>query len=98
MKRVWIAEGEVTGSMVSTWNQSWGLSRNERTGRWILYDRRESWEEGEHHLNTWKEYFDSTDLLAEHMMAFDDPEQMVASVTGEPALLELADAIRKRAR
>jgi len=41
LKRIWIVEEEeFTGSMVSTWDQSWGLSRNERSGRWVRSDRR----------------------------------------------------------
>jgi hypothetical protein len=42
VRRVWLGEDfEVTGSMVSTWRQSWAVSRNERTGRWTVYDRRD---------------------------------------------------------
>jgi hypothetical protein len=43
MKRIWVVEDHaVTGGMVSTWGQSYGLSRDERTGRWTWYDRRDS--------------------------------------------------------
>ena len=42
MKCVWLAgPTHVVGSMVSSWKQSYGVSRNERSGRWTLYDRRD---------------------------------------------------------
>ncbi|MFN8620621.1 MAG: hypothetical protein U0869_07770 [Chloroflexota bacterium] len=42
MRRVWVSrDEEVTGSMVSTWLQSWGVSRDERTRTWTVYERRD---------------------------------------------------------
>ena len=42
MKCIWLdGPTHVVGSMVSSWKQSYGVSRNERSGRWTLYDRRD---------------------------------------------------------
>jgi hypothetical protein len=42
MKCIWLAgPTRLVGSMVSSWKQSYGVSRNERSGRWTLYDRRD---------------------------------------------------------
>ena len=45
MKRVWIVDGDFLPSFPSSWYQSWGVSRNERSGRWTLYDRRDGRED-----------------------------------------------------
>lgn len=54
MKRNWIIKDEFMPSFPSCWYQSWGVSRNERSKRWTLYDRRDGREdEGELRTLTW---------------------------------------------
>ena len=61
MKRVWIVEDDFLPSFPSSWYQSWGVSRDERSGRWTLYDRRDGREdEGGVGTMTWA----SNDIIA----------------------------------
>ena len=99
MKRVWIINEEGSG-IISSWEQEWGLSRNERTGRWIIYERRSGTDEGRYSVNTRRGYSDSTEHLVRHGLRGMDlqPEYLLPFIADadEPALRELAEAIRRR--
>ena len=72
MKRVWLQDDEeLTGSMLATWSQSYGLSRDERTGRWLFSDRRDDrrYEGRDGSVNTEVTAFASTAELAEYLIS-----------------------------
>jgi hypothetical protein len=84
MKKLWIVEPYAfTGGMTSSWMQSYGISRNERTKVWILWDRRDSRQFEQYwSIDVDKWTFESIDAL---LGQFDDSQ-----------LPEVAAAIRSR--
>lgn len=107
MKRIWFVSGyEVTGSMVSTWDQSWGLSRDERSCRWILYDRRDdrNYEtRAERSVGVWTYPFAKTWHLLDFLTSDGDGPRFTLSELikciedyDEPAMKELLVEARAR--
>ena len=102
MKRVWLEEDiDVTGSMVSSWEQSWGVSRDERTRKWVLYDRRDgrSIDPGEGVVSLMTETHDTPHAVARALIdgeAGYEPKALLGLVTrhDHPAMKELADVVR----
>lgn len=104
LKRIWLEEDiDITGSMASSWLQSWGVSRDERSKTWVLYDRRDSRsiDPGEGVASLMTEKYDTPDALAEALIngeaAYD--AEHVARLVDEhdhPAMTELAAALRRR--
>ncbi len=100
MKRVWLEEDiDVTGSMVSSWEQSWGVSRDERTRKWVLYDSR-SIDPGEGVVSLMTETHDTPHAVARALIddeAGYEPKALLAFVTryDHPAMKELAEAVRR---
>lgn len=102
LKRVWLEEDiDVTGSMVSSWEQSWGVSRDERTRKWVLYDRRDSRsiDPGEGVVSQMTETYHTPHALAEALIdgeAGYKPKALLELVTrhDHPAMKELADVVR----
>jgi hypothetical protein len=68
MTRTWFVErAEFTGSMVSTWEQSFGLSGHE--GAWTVHDRRDTrrYEGREGFVGNLKEEFESLDQVVHYL-------------------------------
>lgn len=94
MRTVWFATGDSSWA----WDQSYGLSRDERTGRWTLYDHRAS-EEG---IGIYgMDRYATTDALAAALLSDEygwtpgELMELIAPFT-EPSMQELRDDIRRR--
>ena len=94
MRTVWFVKDDP----VWTWDQSWGLSRDERSGRWTLYDHRASEED----VGTKRDRFQTTSELAADLLGGEygwDAEELMDLIEPftEPAMLELLNEVRRRA-
>jgi hypothetical protein len=99
MKKLWVVEPyEFTCGMTSSWMQSYGISRNERTEVWVLWDRRDS-RQFEQYSSTvvdrWT--FQSIDALLGQLHDSQLPE-VAAAINGlkGPSIDEIRAAIRAR--
>jgi hypothetical protein len=74
VKLIWVVKDDYTLSGIGTgWNQSWGISRDERSGRWTLHDRRDDrMNSGERFVGYTRWHFASTEGLLEYLF-YDQP-------------------------
>ena len=103
MRRIWVVDDfEFTGSMVSTWMQAYGLSRDERSGRWTFYDRRDDrpFEGRDGGSETLEQSFPDTASLLEYLVGegdFTESEVLAwTTIHDTPALRELGALLRAR--
>jgi hypothetical protein len=89
MRRVWLCDDlEVTGSMVSMWRQSWGVSRDERTGTWTVYEGRDD--------RRYSDWDARSEIESTRCASVDDVVPMLldpVTGTGMKALLEAIRAV-----
>jgi hypothetical protein len=99
MKKLWIVEPYAfTGGMTSSWMQSYGISRNERTKMWILWDRRDSRQFEQYwSIDVDKWTFESIDALLGQLDDSQLPE-VAAAIRGlkSASINEIRAAIRAR--
>lgn len=99
MKKLWIVEPYAfTGGMTSSWMQSYGISRNERTKGWVLWDRRDSRQFEQYPtiaVDRWT--FQRIDTLLGQLHTSQLPE-VAAAIRGfkGPSIDEIRAAIRAR--
>jgi hypothetical protein len=87
MKCIWLAgPTHAVGSMVSSWKQSYGVSRNERSGRWTLYDRRDDGSTDPEEGGVWiitNSYADVDTLLDELLINVDSSVALASLSTAQ---------------
>lgn len=72
--------------MVSSWKQSYGVSRNERSGRWTLYDRRDDRSTDPEEGGVWtitNSYADVDTLLDELLINVDISDALASLSTAQ---------------
>jgi hypothetical protein len=99
MQKLWVvSDFAYTGGMTSSWMQSYGISRNERTKVWVLWDRRDSRQFEQYWsiaVDRWT--FQSIDALLGQLHDSHLPE-VAAAISGfkGPSIDEIRAAIRAR--